>query len=67
MLPTGPNGGEACKYKHSLPPGFKLKTKEERAAEKALHDKSPLATLTLEDFLETERYNFIPFRTSGAV
>lgn len=33
-----------------------LKTKEQRAAEKALHDKSPLATLTLEDFLETERY-----------
>lgn len=51
-----PNGGEACKYKHSLPPGFKLKTKEERAAEKALHDKSPLNTLTLEDFLETERH-----------
>jgi hypothetical protein len=34
---------------------FKLKTKEQRAAEKALMDKSPLATLTLEDFLETER------------
>ncbi|KAI5804136.1 hypothetical protein DFH27DRAFT_480838 [Peziza echinospora] len=51
-----PNGGEACKYKHSLPAGFVLKTKEQRAAEKALHDKSPLATLTLEDFLETERH-----------
>lgn len=34
---------------------FILKTKEQRAAEKALMDKSPLATLTLEDFLETER------------
>ncbi|KAF8474596.1 hypothetical protein BDZ91DRAFT_711323 [Kalaharituber pfeilii] len=53
---TCPNGGETCKYKHSLPPGFVLKTKEQRAAEKALHDKSPLATLTLEDFLETERH-----------
>ncbi|KAF8456902.1 hypothetical protein BGX38DRAFT_1160847 [Terfezia claveryi] len=53
---TCPNGGEACKYKHSLPPGFVLKTREQRAAEKALHDKSPLATLTLEDFLETERH-----------
>ncbi len=42
-------------YKHSLPPGFVLKTKEQRAAEKALMDKSPLKTLTLEDFLETER------------
>jgi hypothetical protein len=43
-------------YKHSLPPGFVLKTKEQRAAEKALMDKSPLATLTLEDFLEARRY-----------
>jgi hypothetical protein len=34
---------------------FVLKTKEQRAAEKALMDKSPLATLTLEDFLESER------------
>ena len=42
-------------YKHSLPPGFVLKTKEQRAAEKALMDKSPLATLTLEDFLESQR------------
>jgi hypothetical protein len=33
-----------------------LKTKEQRAAEKALMDKSPLATLTLEDFLESERH-----------
>jgi len=42
-------------YKHSLPAGFVLKTKEQRAAEKALMDKSPLATLTLEDFLEARR------------
>jgi hypothetical protein len=33
-----------------------LKTKEQRRAEKALMDKSPLATLTLEDFLESERH-----------
>ena len=43
-------------YKHSLPAGFVLKTKEQRAAEKALMDKSPLKTLTLEDFLESERH-----------
>lgn len=43
-------------YKHSLPIGFVLKTKEQRAAEKALMDKSPLKTLTLEDFLESERH-----------
>ncbi|KAI9774327.1 MAG: hypothetical protein M1840_004221 [Geoglossum simile] len=53
---TCPNGGDQCKYKHSLPPGFVLKTKEQRAAEKALMDKSPLKTLTLEDFLESERH-----------
>lgn len=43
-------------YRHSLPPGFVLKTKDQRAAEKALMDKSPLKTLTLEDFLESERH-----------
>lgn len=43
-------------YKHSLPPGFVLKTKEQRVAEKAAMDKSPMATLTLEDWLETERH-----------
>ncbi|KAH7040132.1 uncharacterized protein B0I36DRAFT_204819, partial [Microdochium trichocladiopsis] len=53
---TCPNGGNECKYRHALPPGFVLKTKEQRAAEKALLDKSPLKTLTLEDFLETERH-----------
>ena len=37
-------------------PRFVLKTKEQRAAEKALMDKSPLNTLTLEDFLESERH-----------
>ncbi|ETS79576.1 hypothetical protein PFICI_09429 [Pestalotiopsis fici W106-1] len=51
-----PNGGDQCKYKHALPPGFVLKTKEQRAAEKALLDKSPLKTLTLEEFLESERH-----------
>lgn len=35
---------------------FVLKTKEQRATEKALLDKSPLKTLTLEDFLESERH-----------
>jgi hypothetical protein len=53
---TCPNGGDQCKYRHSLPPGFVLKTKEQRAAEKAAMDKSPMATLTLEDFLESERH-----------
>ncbi|PWY65595.1 translation machinery-associated protein 46 [Aspergillus heteromorphus CBS 117.55] len=51
-----PNGGDKCMYKHSLPPGFVLKTKEQKMAEKALMDKSPLNTLTLEDWLESERH-----------
>ncbi|KAK3344090.1 hypothetical protein B0T25DRAFT_522099 [Lasiosphaeria hispida] len=51
-----PNGADKCMYKHALPPGFVLKTREQRAAEKALMDKSPLKTLTLEDFLESERH-----------
>ncbi|KAL2865094.1 translation machinery-associated protein TMA46 [Aspergillus lucknowensis] len=51
-----PNGGDKCMYKHSLPPGFVLKTKEQRAAEKAMMEKSPLNTLTLEDWLENERH-----------
>lgn len=33
-----------------------LKTREQRAAEKALMDKSPLKTLTIEEFLESERH-----------
>ncbi|KAF4633674.1 hypothetical protein G7Y89_g4439 [Cudoniella acicularis] len=53
---TCPNGGDKCMYQHKLPPGFVLKTKEQRAAEKALLDKSPLKTLTIEDFLESERH-----------
>ncbi|KAL2019126.1 hypothetical protein VTK56DRAFT_10077 [Thermocarpiscus australiensis] len=51
-----PNNGDKCMYKHALPPGFVLKTKEQRAAEKALLDKSPLKSLTIEEFLESERH-----------
>ena len=34
---TCPNGGQACKYRHALPPGFVLKSqrKKDEAAEKA--------------------------------
>ncbi|KAI9668098.1 MAG: hypothetical protein M1821_000918 [Bathelium mastoideum] len=52
---TCPNEGDKCMYQHKLPPGFVLKTKEQRAIEKALADKSPINNLTLEDFLESER------------
>ncbi|OLL26868.1 Translation machinery-associated protein 46 [Neolecta irregularis DAH-3] len=41
--------GDACKYKHALPPGFKLKSKEkEKVQEEDI--------ITLEEFLETERH-----------
>lgn len=53
---TCPNGGDKCMYKHSLPPGFVLKTKEQRAAEKAINDKSAANALTIEQFLESERH-----------
>ncbi|KAF5098037.1 hypothetical protein D0Z03_001292 [Geotrichum reessii] len=49
-----PNGGKACKYRHSLPAGFVLKTKEQRAAEKLAAANQPV--YTLEEFLETERF-----------
>ncbi|GME98908.1 unnamed protein product [Ambrosiozyma monospora] len=42
-----------CKYKHSLPPGFVLKTKEQRRLEKLAADEQP--KITLENFIETER------------
>ncbi|ANB14060.1 Tma46p [Sugiyamaella lignohabitans] len=48
-----PNGGDTCKYKHSLPPGFKLKTKEELRLERQNAANQP--EITLEDFIETER------------
>ncbi|KAK9486906.1 hypothetical protein V1527DRAFT_27663 [Lipomyces starkeyi] len=49
-----PNGGDSCQYKHSLPPGFTLKTNEQKQAERAATANKP--TLTLEEFLETERH-----------
>lgn len=48
-----PNGGKDCKYKHSLPEGFVLKTKEQRRLEQLAADNAP--KLTLEDFIEMEK------------
>lgn len=53
---TCPNGGDACKYKHSLPAGFVLKTREQRALEKAEMEKNPMMSLTMEAFLDSERH-----------
>jgi ssDNA-binding Zn-finger/Zn-ribbon topoisomerase 1 len=43
-----PNG-DKCKYRHALPPGFVLRSKE-KAGEEAKEE------ISLEDFLETERH-----------
>lgn len=51
---TCPNGGDNCKYKHSLPPGFVLKTREQRLAEK--REREQREELSLEDFLDHERH-----------
>ncbi|SCW02052.1 LAFE_0E13102g1_1 [Lachancea fermentati] len=48
-----PNGGNTCMYRHSLPEGFVLKTKEQKRLEKEAFDKQP--KITLEEFIETER------------
>ncbi|CDO95450.1 unnamed protein product [Kluyveromyces dobzhanskii CBS 2104] len=48
-----PNGGDKCMYRHSLPEGFVLKTKEQKRLEREALDKKP--KITLEEFIETER------------
>ncbi|VEU22571.1 DEKNAAC103402 [Brettanomyces naardenensis] len=50
---SDPAKGIACKYRHSLPPGFVLKTKEQRRAERLAAEKQP--KITLEEYIETER------------
>ena len=45
-----PNGGNECKYKHSLPPGFVLKTKEQKKLERSKLDKSKFTPITAESF-----------------
>lgn len=48
-----PNGGNECMYKHSLPPGFVLKTKEQKRLERLANESAP--KITLEEFIEMER------------
>ncbi|KAG7809407.1 hypothetical protein KL921_003404 [Ogataea angusta] len=50
---SDPKQGKECKYRHSLPPGFVLKTKEQRRLERMALEAQP--KITLEDFIETER------------
>ncbi|KAG0683465.1 hypothetical protein C6P40_000085 [Pichia californica] len=50
---SDPKAKVECKYRHSLPQGFILKTKEQRKLEKTALENQP--KITLEDFIETER------------
>lgn len=50
---SDPKNKVECKYRHSLPAGFVLKTKEQRRLEKMAIENQP--KITLEDFIETER------------
>ena len=47
---TCPNGGDTCKYKHSLPPGYVLKKKVT-----VDEDEEDEEEVTIEDMIETER------------
>ncbi|AET40118.1 translation machinery-associated protein TMA46 Ecym_5360 [Eremothecium cymbalariae DBVPG len=48
-----PNDGDKCMYKHALPEGFVLKTKEQKRLERETLENQP--KITLEEFIETER------------
>ncbi|ODV88943.1 hypothetical protein CANCADRAFT_3584 [Tortispora caseinolytica NRRL Y-17796] len=48
-----PNGGDNCRFKHSLPPGYELKTKEQRKAERLAAENAPV--ISLEEFIEIDR------------
>lgn len=48
-----PNGGNECMYRHSLPPGFVLKTKEQKRLERLASESEP--QITLEEFIDMER------------
>lgn len=50
-----PNGGDNCQYRHSLPPGFVLKSKEKK--------KDDQEKVSLEQFLETERHKITGTKT----
>lgn len=46
-----PNGGDACKYRHALPPGYVLKSKK-----KDKDGEDDKEQISLEEFLESERH-----------
>ncbi|GAA5948688.1 hypothetical protein JCM21900_005261 [Sporobolomyces salmonicolor] len=50
-----PDGGEKCKYRHALPPGFVLKSQKKKE-----EDDAKRAEISLEEFLEVERHKLDP-------
>lgn len=46
-----PNGGQACKYRHALPPGYVFKSKKDRDADKGKKEES----IPIEEIIEQQR------------
>jgi hypothetical protein len=57
---TCPNGGNECKYRHALPPGYVLKKKETEEERREREQAETENAITIEEFLETERHNLGP-------
>lgn len=55
-----PNGGNKCKYRHALPPGFVLKKKETEEEKRAREEREKENQISIEEFLETERHKLGP-------
>ncbi|KAJ1977646.1 Translation machinery-associated protein 46 [Dimargaris xerosporica] len=49
-----PEGGDKCKYRHALPEGYVVQTKEEKKRQK--EEDAERSKISLEAFLETERH-----------
>lgn len=54
LLLACPNGGNECKYRHALPPGYILKKKETGEERMKREEDEKENQITIEDFLETE-------------
>ncbi|GAA5946591.1 hypothetical protein JCM3765_000311 [Sporobolomyces pararoseus] len=50
-----PDGGDKCKYRHALPPGFVLKSQKKKEEEDSKNQE-----ISLEEFLEVERHKLDP-------
>ncbi|GMM35326.1 Tma46 protein [Saccharomycopsis crataegensis] len=48
-----PDGGDNCKYRHAVPEGYVVRTKEQRRLEQLAADSAP--KISLEEFIELEK------------